>query len=69
VRDAKLTPVAVRAGINDGVVVAVLDGMLQAGDEVATGTLVAGTAAAAQPASSSPLLPRRPSRNPQGGRR
>jgi hypothetical protein len=43
--------------------------MLQAGDEVATGTLVAGTAAAAQPASSSPLLPRRPGRNPQGGRR
>jgi HlyD family secretion protein len=64
-----LKPVTVNTGISDGAVVAVTGAALRPGDQVATGSLAVGAPAAAQPASSSPLLPRRPGRNSQGGRR
>jgi HlyD family secretion protein len=62
-----LKPVTVTTGISDGAVVAVTAAALRPGDQVATGSLAVGAPAAAQPVS--PLLPRRPGRNAQGGRR
>jgi HlyD family secretion protein len=65
-RDGRLRRVPVQTATSDGVVTAVVGGELQEGDQVVTG-LMQATAAAPQPSTGSPLLPRRMNRS--GGNR
>jgi HlyD family secretion protein len=65
--DGQLKPVPVRTGISDGVNVAVLDGALQDGMLVATGTIQGSTAATAPTTTTNPLLPQFPRRGGAGG--
>jgi len=67
-REGQLRRVPVQTSTSDGVVTAVVGGELNEGDQVVTG-VAAQAAAAASPASGSPLLPRRlgGNRGGQGG--
>jgi len=54
-RNSEFVPVRVRTGVNDGTMTAIVDGDLKEGDQVVTGMSQPG--AAAQAATSSPLIP------------
>jgi HlyD family secretion protein len=63
--NGQLKPVRVRTGVSDGVITAVLEGELADGATVVTG--VAASTMTAGSTASSPLFPRRPGGNRQGG--
>jgi HlyD family secretion protein len=68
-REGHLQPVAVRAGVTDGAHTAIVEGDLPEGAPVVTGVAAsASQAAAAAPASGSPLLPRFGNRGRNAGR-
>lgn len=65
-QEGQLRPIRVRTGISDGAVTAIVEGELAADATIVTGVSSSATAASSQPASS-PLIPRRPGGNRQGG--
>ena len=65
-RDGQLQPVRIETGITNGTATAVVGGQLQEGTQVVTG-VVAANQSAGSASSASPLIPRRPGGNRQGG--
>ena len=65
-RDGELQPVRIETGITNGTAIAIVGGQLQEGMPVVIG-VAATNQAAGSSSTASPLIPRRPGGNRQGG--